>query len=137
MRIALFLVAVLGLSGCMDVNSIMPEKGQAADRSYYLVDTKFRFMCMGNTKECRDMTKIVSSRAELKPIEEAYGQTVEGPNYPVSLARMAMYPVNQNYQAKPIGSEGRYYSIPINEKTKILWETLTSIEQNLFNAEGQ
>ncbi len=136
MRIALFLVAVLSLSGCVDVNSIMPEKGQAADRSYYLVDTKFRFMCMGNTKECRDMTKIVSSRAELKPIEEAYSQQVEGPNYPVSLALMLLHPINNSYQAKPIGNEGRYYSIPINEQTKIVWETLSSIEQNLFNAEG-
>lgn len=132
MRIALFLVAVLGLSGCVDVNSIMPEKGQAADRSYYLVDTKFRFMCIGNTKECRDMTKIVSSRAELKPIEEAYGKSVSGPNYPVSLARMVMYPDNGSYTATPVGNDGRFFSVPVNEQTKIVWDTLTSIEEKLF-----
>jgi hypothetical protein len=133
MRIALFLVAVLTITGCVDMNSLIPEKGEPADKSFYLVDTKFRFICLGKTKNCQDMTKIVSSRSELKPIEEAYGKKVTGPNYPVTLARIIMYPEDGSYKAQPIGNEGRFFSIPVNERTNIVWETLNSIEQNLFN----
>lgn len=133
MRIALFLVAVLTMTGCVDMDSLIPEKGEPADKSFYLVDTKFRFICLGETSNCRDMTKIVSSRSELKPIEEAYGKEVTGPNYPVTLARIIMYPEDGSYKAQPIGSDGRFFSVPVNEKTNIVWETLTSIEKNLFN----
>lgn len=133
MRIALCLIAVLGLSGCISMDSITPSKREPADTSYYLLDTKYRFFCLGNTKQCRDMTKIVSSRAELIPIEKTYGQKIAGPNYPVSLARMVMNPADGSYTSSPVGSDGRIFKIPVNDKTKVVWETLSRIEDNLFN----
>ncbi|MGH1461670.1 MAG: hypothetical protein ACRBB6_06515 [Neptuniibacter sp.] len=133
MRIALFLIAALSLGGCVNMDSLTPGKGTVYDTSYYLLDTKYKFMCLGNSKECRDMTKVVSSRADLKPIEEIYGKEVTGPNYPATLARIIMYPEDQSYQAQPLGSEGRFFQIPINAKTRVVWDTLTDIEVDLFN----
>ena len=80
------------------------------------------------------MTKVVSSRAQLRPIESAYGTKVKGPNYPVSLMRMIMNPADQSYKSVPVGDDGRFFKVPINDKTQVAWDTLSNIESNLFNA---
>lgn len=133
MRAVIVLFAMLGLSGCVDMDSLIPSKNENIDRSYYLLDTKLKFFCIGNTKVCRDMTKIVSSRSLLQPIEEAYNQEVKGPNYPVTLARMIINPADGSYKTKPVGSEGRYIQVPKNDRTNIVWDTLSFIEEDLFN----
>ncbi|MCP4596016.1 hypothetical protein [Neptuniibacter sp.] len=134
MRTALIFLALIGLSGCVSMDSLTSRDKPEADTSYYLIDTKYRFFCLGNTKSCRDMTKIVSSRAKLVPIEKAYNQKVKGPNYPVSLTRILKQPNDNSYQAKAIGQEGRFFQIPVNEKTKIVWKVLTDIETEMFSA---
>jgi hypothetical protein len=132
MRTAIVLTTALTLTGCVDVGSLMPEDKAPSDTSFYLLDTRYKFFCLGTTKKCWDMTKIVSSRNELRPIEQAYGKEVKGPNYPVTLANMIMYPADGSYTTKPIGDDGRYVRVPINDKTRIVWETLGNIEENLF-----
>ncbi|WP_415892584.1 hypothetical protein ACMXYN_15315 [Neptuniibacter sp. PT8_73] len=128
----LLLIAGLSLSGCMSMDSLSLGKSEPTETDYYLIDTKFRFFCLGNTKQCRDMTKVVSSRAQLKPIEEAYGMPVKGPNYPVSLTRMLMNPADGSYKSTPVGDTGRYFKIPVNDKTLTAWNTLSDIEKDLY-----
>ncbi len=132
MRLAIFLLVSLGLSGCVEMKSLISEEDHPSDQSYFIVDTKFRFLCLGNSKDCKDMTKIVSARAQLSPIEEAYGKKITGPNYPISLTRMVLYPEDQSYKAIPIGNDGRFHSVPVTPRTMIVWDTLTAIEDELF-----
>lgn len=133
MRNVIFLTTALTLSGCVDVGSLMPDDKPPADTSFYLLDTRYKFFCLGTTKKCWDMTKIVSSRSELSPIEQAYGKIIKGPNYPVSLANMIMYPADGSYTTKPVGDDGRFVRVPVNEKTTTVWETLGRVENNLFS----
>ncbi|WP_415906194.1 hypothetical protein ACMXYX_15005 [Neptuniibacter sp. QD72_48] len=128
----LLLIAGLSLSGCMSMDSLSLGKSEPTETDYYLVDTKFRFICLGNTTQCRDMTKIVSSRSQLAPIEEAYGTKVKGPNYPVSLTRMLLNPADGSYTSSPAGTTGRYFKIPVNDKTQIAWDALGTIESGLY-----
>jgi hypothetical protein len=134
MRSLLVLSLIFGLSGCLSMDSITPSPKAPRDTSYYLIDTQFRLFCQGNTKRCADMTKIVSSRAQLRPIEATYNTTVKGPNYPVSLMRMLMNPADKSYSSNPVGKDGRYYKIPSNDKTDVAWETLIGIQDNLFSS---
>ena len=132
MRILIIITSILGLSGCLSMDALTSSDKAPTDTSYYLIDTKYRFFCMGNSNRCYDMTKVVSSRTKLRPVEKEYAAEVTGPNYPVSLMRIIMNPSDDSYKASPIGSEGRYFKIPKNAKTKIVWETLTSIQNDLF-----
>ncbi|WP_286236803.1 hypothetical protein [Neptuniibacter halophilus] len=128
MRSVTLLIAFLGLSGCMSLDSITPGKGEPVDTSFYLIDIQNRFYCNGNSRVCSDMTKIVSSRAQLQPLEESYGQPVKGPNYPASLIRMVIKPMDGSYQSTPVGDEGRYFRVPKNDKTDLVWRTLQKIQ---------
>ena len=132
MRLFITLAAVIGLNGCISMDAITPSFKTESDTSYYLIDTKFRFFCEGNTKQCQDMTKIVSSRAELQPIEAVYDTPIKAPNYPVSLMHIIMNPKDGSYKAAPVGNEGRYFKVPKNEKTKVVWATLSRITEGLY-----
>lgn len=132
MRLAMFLTISIALSGCVNVNSLVPEERQSVGHNYFLIDTKFRLFCRSDSKNCKDMTKIVSARAQLQPIETAYGKAVTGPNYPISLSRMIMQPEDGHYNAKPIGDDGRFFSIPVTPRTQLVWDTLSSIEEELY-----
>lgn len=125
--ITLLLVSI-GLSGCISLDDITPSDTPAKDTSFYRVDTKFRFLCLGESTNCRDMSKIVSARSKLKPIESEYNTEIKGPNYPVSLMRTIMYPNDKKYTAKPLGTDGRHFSLPITPRTKVVWTTLEEIE---------
>ena len=130
--ITLLLVSI-GLSGCVSLDDITPSDTPAKDTSFYRVDTKFRFLCLGESTNCRDMSKIVSSRSLLNPIEHAYETTIKGPNYPVSLMRTIMYPSDKKYVAKPLGTDGRHFSLPITQRTKLVWTTLEEIEASHYS----
>lgn len=131
-KVVLFLIASLSLSGCVSMDSLSLGKSEPTKTDYYLIDTKFRFYCLGNTTQCRDMTKIVSSRGQLGPIETAYGQAIKGPNYPVTLTRMLLNPSDGSYKSTPVGTTGRYFSVPVNDKTRTAWNVLSDIEGNLY-----
>lgn len=132
MRALIILISILSLSGCISMDALTSSDKPPADNSYYLIDTKYRFLCLGNSTRCYDMTKVVSSRTKLRPIEKEYGAEVKGPNYPVSLMRIVMNPADKSYKALPVGNEGRYFKIPKNEKTNVVWETLSIIQNDLF-----
>lgn len=136
MRLLTLMITALILSGCVNLGAMKDSisNREGADTSYYLIDAKFRFFCLGNTRQCRDMTKVVSSRSMLVPIEKAYGAKVKGPNYPVTLTRMLMTPLDGSYEATPVGSQGRYFKVPVNDKTNIAWDTLSDIENKLFDS---
>jgi hypothetical protein len=134
MRLFIILPIILGLSGCISMDSLTPSPKAPVDTSYYLIDTQFRLFCQGNTKRCADMTKIVSSRAQLRPIEATYNTPIKGPNYPISLMRILMSPSDKSYSSSPIGSDGRFFKIPSNDKTNVAWDTLIGIQDNLFSS---
>ncbi|PIE24995.1 MAG: hypothetical protein CSA60_02390 [Neptuniibacter caesariensis] len=128
----LLLIAVLALTGCLNLDSIKPEQKAPRDTSYYLIDIKYKFFCLGNTLKCKDMTKIVSAQDKFRPIENAYGTAIAAPNYPVSLTRMILNPKDGSYNSTPVGTNGRYYKVPVNDKTKTVWRTLEAIENDLY-----
>ena len=134
MRVFITLIAIIGLNGCINMDAITPVFQAETDTSYYLIDTKYRFFCEGDSKRCKDMTKVVSSRGELYPIENAYNQEVKGPNYPVSLMLMIMNPNDGSYKATPVGNEGRFFKVPKNDTTDLVWNTLSSILNDLFDS---
>ena len=134
MRLLIILAAIIGLNGCISMDAITPSFKAESDTSFYLIDTKYRFFCEGDSKRCRDMTKVVSSRGQLYPIEKAYNQQVKGPNYPVSLMLIIMNPNDKRYKATPVGGEGRYFKVPKNDSTDLVWTTLTSIQDDLFDS---
>ena len=137
MRFITLTILFAALTGCGSISSGLSSlTPKAIDTSFYLIDRKAKFMCEGDSKSCRDLTYVVSSRAQLAPIEKAYGQKVAGPNYPANLATMLIYPQDKSYQATPVGSEGRYFRIPNNQKTQIAWLTLTEIQDSLINQGG-
>jgi hypothetical protein len=132
MKILIIITSIFALSGCFSMDALTSSNKAPADTSYYVIDSEFRFLCLGNSKRCYDMTKVVSSRTQLQPIEVAYNAEVKAPNYPVSLMRILMKPSDGSYSATPIGTDGRFFKIPKNTKTDIAWETLTAIYNDLF-----
>lgn len=128
-----FLSASVVLTGCVSVDSLMPEPSAAKDTSFYRIDTKARALCLGETTRCRDYTKIVSALPQLRPIEKDYGTQVKGPNYPVSLMRIMMQPADGAYVAQPLGTDGRHFSIPITPRTQKAWRILEEIERSHYD----
>jgi hypothetical protein len=70
------------------------------------------------------------------PIEAAYGEQVTGPNYPLSLARMLVKPADQSYSATAADENGRYYVLPMNDKTTVAWDTLNGIHDWVYPNEN-
>mgnify|MGYP000049765382 CR=1 FL=1 len=131
MRKLLVLTAMLALTGCMEFTGIKPVA--ETDKSFYVVDTKYMFLCRGLSQDCQEMSLIASGRMYYAEIENAYGQKLRGPNYPRSLARMMMKPADGSYVAKAIDENGRYYRLPINEKTNKVWRTLGDIHRWVYS----
>lgn len=130
MRTLILSFLLLSLSGCF--GSLSLKNQPKADRSFYVIDSKFNFFCVGNTSECLDFTQISSASGEFGPIEHAYDQKIAGPNYPANLMRMIMSPLDKSYTAKPYGENGRYFTVPKNKKTDIVWNTLEEIHAEFF-----
>lgn len=132
MRILIIITSILSLSGCLSMDALTSSNKAASNTSYYVIDSKDRSLCLGNSQNCLSMTIIVSALEQLEPIENTYNAKIKGPNYPVSLTRMLMTPADGSYNATPIGTEGRFFKIPKNAKTDITWKVLTSIYNNLY-----
>lgn len=126
-------LATFFISGCVSLDSLTSDNGEQRDTSFYLLDLKNRWYCNGNTRECLDITKIVSSRAQLLPLEKEYNQEIKGPNYPVSFIRMVMQPKDGSYKTTQVGDEGRYHKVPKNDKTDLVWSTLSQIQTRLHD----
>lgn len=132
MRVLIIITSILGLSGCLSMDALTSSNKAPSNTSYYVVDSKDRSLCLGNSQRCYDMAMIVSALEQLAPIENAYNTKIKAPNYPVSLTRMLINPIDGSYDAIPIGTEGRFFKIPKNAKTDITWKVLTSIYNNLY-----
>ena len=115
------LTTVIG--GCSGLGDLL----QTPDESFYAIDRENKFYCRGSSSHCLDMTKIVSARSMLSPIEEAYQQKIEGPNYPVNLIQVLLNPTDGAYQGQPVGREGRFFQIPKTARTDMVWNTLSEI----------
>ncbi|EAR63032.1 hypothetical protein [Neptuniibacter caesariensis] len=133
LRKGLLLITAMTLTGCLGLDTMKSDQGTPKDTSYYLIDTKYKYLCLGNTSKCKDMTKIVSAQDKFTPIEQAYGKPIAGPNYPISLIRMLLNPQDGSYQSTQQGTTGRLYRIPRNEMTQTVWRTLEVIERDLYN----
>ena len=136
LRTLILFPLVLGLTGCFSFSDLSLSNQPKADRSFYTIDTKFKFFCIGNTTECYDFTKIASARAELGEVERAYNQKVEGPNYPANLIRMIRFPPDKSYTSEPHGDDGRYFIVPKNKKTDAAWNTLEEVHDGFFTEAG-
>ncbi len=124
------LAAVLALGGCVNLSGALKED-PSADQ-FYTLDTRYYRFCRGETSDCQELTSIVSVRAQLKPIEQAYGRKIQGPNYPTDLARMILTPPDGSYQSEAMGDDGRYFRIPINPHTDTVWHTLDKAYQSIY-----
>ncbi|MFW1676647.1 hypothetical protein ACFVYJ_02540 [Pontibacter sp. JAM-7] len=120
------------LSGCLSLSELSAN----SDESFYAIDRENRFFCRGASANCLDMTKIVSARSMLSPIEHAYQQEITGPNYPVSLMLILMNPSDGAYQATPVGRDGRFFRVPKTTRTDLVWNTLSDIIIEHTNAPG-
>lgn len=128
-KLLLTTIALL-LGGCVNLSETLKDD-PTADQ-FYVMDTRYFLFCKGETRRCQDLTTIVSIRYKLKPIEDAYGQPVKGPNYPASLARMILTPPDGSYRSEPIGTDQRYYRVPVNSLTDTAWETLDEAYNSIY-----
>lgn len=124
------LASVLALGGCVNLSGALKED-PTADQ-FYTLDTRYYRFCRGETVDCQDLTSIVSVRAQLKPIEQIYGRTIQGPNYPTDLARMILTPPDGSYSSKALGTDGRYYRVPVNRHTNTVWETIHKAYYSIY-----
>ncbi len=124
------LAAMLALGGCVNLSGALKED-PTADQ-FYTLDTRYYRFCRGATANCQDLTSIVSVRAQLKPIEQVYGRKIQGPNYPTNLARMILTPPDGSYSSEAIGTDGRYFRVPINLHTDTVWHTVDKAYSSIY-----
>ncbi len=123
------LISTLLLSGCISTKDFTPQE---LDRSFYVIDTYTGNLCIGlSTSHCINLSVMVADTLKLSPIEKAYNQKVEGPNYPRSLMRLLLKPNDQSYTAESLDSTKRSYRLPKNEKTDLAWDTLSDIYKGI------
>ncbi len=119
----------ISLTACTG-DLIKPSESQ--DRSYYVVDLKDYSLCLGDTGVCQNLTTITNSPYKAEAIEALYQQKVSGPNYRGSLLKMMLRPQDKSYTVEKISNDGRYYKLPINEKTQTVWDTLKRINDTIY-----
>ncbi|MBY4675633.1 hypothetical protein [Marinobacterium arenosum] len=125
----------LTLAGCMSLNDLKPADDGSSQ--YYILDTASRMLCKGTSNRCQDLAPINTANHLLKPIEEAYGQTVEGPNFSVSLMKLVLQPPDNAYPVQAISGKRYHYRLPINEQTRVVWDTLGDIYADIYNTPGK
>ncbi len=119
------------VSGCM---SDIVKQSTPSDIDYYLVDLKRYSLCKENTQSCHNLTTIVNGTQYAKPIEQAYGQKITGPNYRSSLLRMMLNPADGSYQAEALADLTHKFKLPVNDKTNAVWDTMTNIHEHFYNS---
>lgn len=124
------LTAVLALAGCVNFSGALKEDPDAD--AFYTLDTRYYRFCRGKTPDCQDLTSIVSVRAQLVPIELIYGRKIMGPNYPIDLARMILSPPDGSYTTQAMGSDGRYFRVPVNTHTNTVWTTVDQAYTSIY-----
>ncbi|MCV6611407.1 MAG: hypothetical protein OIF55_11610 [Amphritea sp.] len=120
----------ISLTGC--VSNII-EPSEPKDTSYYVVDLKDYSFCLGNTGACHNLSTITNGTLYAAPIEEAYGQKISYPNYRGSLLKMMLRPADQSYTPEKISDNGRYYKLPINDKTDTVWKVMERIHAAYYD----
>lgn len=125
----LVLPLLAALTGCISSDSLIPEK---KDSSFYLVDTKNGLLCLGLTKECVRLSIVASQNGFVGPIERAYGQKLEAPNYPRSLMNILLKPSDGSYKATAMDNSNRLYSLPKNDKTDTAWRTMNDLYRYIY-----
>jgi hypothetical protein len=124
MRIATLLAAALTLTGCLSL--------ETKQEDFYTLDTRHLELCRGTSNNCVELALVAPGIILADPIEEAYAQQISAPNYPLSLAKMMLKPTDASYSAKPADDSGRFYVLPINDKTTVAWDTLNSIHDWIY-----
>jgi hypothetical protein len=128
MRLVTLLAIALTLSGCLVL--------ETRQEAFYTLDSRYLTLCRGTSDTCLVLALIAPGIIMADPIEEAYGEPVSGPNYPLSLARMLLKPADQSYSAMATDENGRYYVLPINDKTRVAWNTLNGIHDWIYPDEN-
>jgi hypothetical protein len=119
MRLVTLFALVMTLSGCLAL--------ETKQEDFYTLDTRYLELCRGTSNSCVELALVAPGIALADPIEAAYDQQLTQPNYPLSLAKMMLKPADGSYSATPADENGRYYMLPINDKTTVVWNTLNSI----------
>ncbi|GGO78785.1 hypothetical protein GCM10011348_11550 [Marinobacterium nitratireducens] len=125
---ALGVAAAIGLAGCGTPN--------LKNEDYYTLDTRYLLLCRGTSNHCLELSLVASAITKADPIEEAYGRQIQGPNYPLSLARILLSPADESYRGQPVDGSSRYYTLPVNDKTNIAWDTLDDMHAWLYEDVG-
>lgn len=118
------------LTGCVG-NIIEPSEPKETD--YYVVDLKDFSFCLGNTGACHNLSTINNGTLYAGPIEAAYDQKITAPNYRGSLMKMMLRPKDQSYTPEKISDNGRYYKLPVNDKTQTVWKTMERIHDAFYD----
>lgn len=121
----------LALSGCINTDNLL--KPAPGVDEYYTFDSQQLRLCRGESRTCHELSVIVSDRLVLKPVEQAYNSRINGPNYPMQLARLLLNPPHNEYDAQPIGDGEHTYRLPINDQTNAVWQALDTAFNNLYN----
>lgn len=126
----LVLIPSLLLGGCVSLDSLTPKEN---DTSFYALDTYTGSLCQGMSNgHCINLNIIVTETLKLAPIEQAYDQSVKGPNYPHSLMRILLKPSDNSYTVESLDSSNRNFRLPKNQKTDLAWDTLSSIYREIY-----
>lgn len=122
----------IALGGCLDTGNML--KSAPGVGEYYTFDTELMRLCQGQSRQCLELTVIVSDRLALDDVERAYGSPIKGPNYPLRLAETLLNPPQGQYEAQPQDENGRYYRLPVNPQTDAVWEALTHAFDSIYNS---
>ncbi len=120
----LALALTLTLTGCLSL--------ETKQEDFYTLDTRYLELCRGTSSNCLELALVAPGIVLADPIEEAYAQQLTPPNYPLSLAKMMLKPSDESYSATPADDSGRFYVLPMNDKTTVAWDTLNSIHDWIY-----
>jgi len=129
----LALAPLVLLSGCLSLGQTQPKENSAHNR-YYTLDAQALRLCQGDSRtQCFELNRIAGARFMFKPIEDKYGQSVQRPNYPRSLAMMLINPPDQSYVSERVDIDGQIYRLPANDHTHLAWRTIDNIFKTIYS----
>ncbi|UTW10311.1 hypothetical protein [Marinobacterium rhizophilum] len=128
MRILTLLAVALTVTGCLAL--------ETKKEDFYTLDTRYLELCRGSSNNCVELALVAPGIVFADPIEEAYAAQITAPNYPLSLAKMMLKPADASYSAKAADDSGRFYLLPVNDKTNVAWDTLNSIHDWIYPDEN-
>ncbi|GGK66107.1 hypothetical protein [Amphritea balenae] len=124
-------ILTLALSGLLLTGCISnPLSQEPIDTSFYMIDLKRNIICLGNSKNCEDMSPLYHNPIKANRIGSLYNQAVTGESTRSALLKMIIRPDNKTYSGEKLSDDGRFYTIPLTEKTRQLFLIIKDASHN-------